>query len=143
MDKLVTALGPVFVAGLAIQQLMEILDPILDKVSGEFKRCVAGVISLVAGLGLAFAVELHVLNLIGALKEGQHILVDTLITGVIISGGTEGVNSILKFLKYSKENKKNDAAAKSPENANVNALAAGTTTVLVPTREALEAMNRK
>lgn len=139
MDKLVTALGPVFVAGLAIQQLMEIVDPILDKVSGNYKRCVVGIISLIVGLGLAFGLELHVLNLIGALREGQHVFLDTLITGVIISGGTEGVNSIVKFLKYSKEDKKNDAAAKSPEN--VTSTVAATT--LVPTRAALDAINRK
>jgi len=38
-------------------------------------------------------------------------------------------NSILKFLKYSKEDKKNDAAAKSPSNTNA-ALASSTTAAL-------------
>ena len=35
MDKLIMALGPVFAAGMGIQQLGEILDPILEKISRE------------------------------------------------------------------------------------------------------------
>ena len=34
------------------------------------------------------------------------------ISAVALAGGTEGVNSVLKYLGYAKENKKNDAASK-------------------------------
>ncbi len=57
----------------------------------------------------------------------------------VISAGTEGVNSILKFLKYAKEDKKNDAVqtlAPASGGAGVAALHA-------TQKDALAAMNRK
>lgn len=139
MDKLITALGPVFVAGLAIQQLMEILDPILDKFFPHYKKVFLGSLSLAAGLVLAFSADLHVLHLLGALPKDERLSLDAALTGVIISGGTEGINSILKFLKYKKEDVKNEAAAKVPSNAN----AANAAVPLVPAAAALAAMNKK
>ncbi len=111
METLVTALGPVFAAGLAIQQLLELLDSIFLKkfLGDEYKKAILGLLSLVAGLGLAFGAGLRVLELLGASAPWYW---DELTTGLIISGGTQGINSILKFLGYAKEGKKADAAAK-------------------------------
>src|SRR6266446_2228731 len=111
METLVTALGPVFAAGLAIQQLLELLDSIfLKKLLGDdYKKAVLGLLSLVAGLGLAFGAGLRVLELLGASAPWYW---DEFTTGLIISGGTQGINSILKFLGYAKEGKKADAVAK-------------------------------
>ncbi len=120
MDKLITALAPVFAAGLGIQQLGEILSPIVDKISADNKKIILGVLSLTLGLVLAFTAKLHVLQLLGVTLEPGLDLVDAIVTGLIISGGTEGINSILKFLKYTKEDKKNEAATKSPANANAD-----------------------
>ena len=36
MDTLVIALGPAFAAGFALQRLLEILDPLLDKMGVEY-----------------------------------------------------------------------------------------------------------
>jgi hypothetical protein len=36
--------------------------------------------------------------------------VDTIVTALVLSAGTEGTNSIVKFLKYLKEDKKTSAA---------------------------------
>jgi hypothetical protein len=117
MDELIKALAPVFAAGMGIQQLGEILDPILDKVSPDMKRVVLGLLSLSLGLVVAFQFDLQVLKPLGAAT--QHARLDQFITGVIISAGTEGINSILKFLKYTKEDKKNQAAAKTSPTNNV------------------------
>jgi len=112
LDKLIPALAPVFAAGLGIQQLGEILSPLLDKISAEYKKVVFGLISLTLGLAVAFQFQLHVLNLL--LDPGnnpdKYTFLDSIITGLIISGGTEGVNSILKFMKFKKEESKNEAA---------------------------------
>lgn len=132
MDKLIVALGPVFAAGLGIQQLAEILDPILDRFGADNKRLVVAVVSLALGLALSFGAGLHTLQPLGVASAG---VLDPLLTGLIISGGTEGINSILKFLKYNKEDKKNEAAGKTPDNAG-NASAA-------PSTDALKVMNRK
>jgi hypothetical protein len=135
MDKLITALAPVFAAGLGIQQLGEILSPVADKISAENKKIILGIVSLTLGLVLAFTAKLHVLQLLGVTPASGLDTVDAIVTGLIISGGTEGINSILKFLKYTKEDKKNEAAAKTPANGNPAAGAASPA--------ALTEMNRK
>jgi hypothetical protein len=111
METLVTSLGPVFAAGLAIQQLLELLDALFlkDKIPEEWKKFWMGVLSLVAGLALSFGAGLRVLEPLGAASTWYW---DQITTGLIISGGTQGINSILKFLGYAKEGKKADAAAK-------------------------------
>jgi hypothetical protein len=138
MDKLVQSLGPVFAAGLAVQQLFELLDPLLAKYAGDNKKLWAGGLSLVTGLFLAFGVGLRTLQPLGISEAG---FFDPLVTGLIISGGTEGLNSILKFLKYSKEDKKTEAAAKKPGGA---APAPGVAFPhLIATQAQLSAMDRK
>jgi len=111
MDKLITALGPAFAAGFALQQLLEILDPIVDiipikKIKLD-KKVFLGILSLIVGLVLAFGVGLRVLQPLGII---DHDFWDGIVTGLIVSAGTEGFNSIMKFLGYSKEKEKADAA---------------------------------
>jgi hypothetical protein len=111
MDKLITGLGPAFAAGLAIQQLLELLDPLLSRViPPAYKKVVLGVLSLAAGLALAVGASLRVLEPLGVPNAGVW---DGLVTGFIISGGTQGINSILKFLGYAKEGKKADALTRT------------------------------
>lgn len=117
MDQIIMAIVPLLAAGLALQQLLELLDPILSKIIGERdKRLFTSLISLMAGLVFAFGSGIRVLGVflsqeqIMAAGDGLD-LVDAFITALIISAGTEGSNSILKFLGYSKESKKGDAAA--------------------------------
>jgi uncharacterized membrane protein YidH (DUF202 family) len=114
--SLVNALAPAFAAGFAIQRLLEILDPIFSQIfrgegeeNANRKKAVLGLIALIIGLGLAILAKLHVLQLLGA--TGVPDFVDYLVTGLIISAGTEGFNSILKFLSYKKEEKKQEARA--------------------------------
>jgi uncharacterized protein YacL len=137
MDKLITALAPVFAAGLGIQQLGEILSPVIDKISPNYKKIILGLISLLLGLILAFMAKLHVLQLLGVTPSPALDPLDAIVTGFIISGGTEGVNSILKFLKYTKEDKKSDAAAKAPSNEGAKVADSGASA------DALSAMNQK
>jgi hypothetical protein len=141
LDKLIPALAPVFAAGLGIQQLGEILSPLLDKISTEYKKVVFGLISLTLGLAVAFLFNLHVLNLLLDIPPNdadKYVILDRFISGLIISSGTEGVNSILKFLKFKKEETKNEAASKLP--ASAAATAAGG---VPPTGSALAEINKK
>ncbi len=110
MDKVIMALGPAFAVGFAVQQLIELLDPYVVKIAktGD-KKIVIGTISLIFGLILAFGVGLRTLQPLGVTKAGFW---DGIVTALIISAGTEGFNSIMKFLGYSKENKKSIAAEK-------------------------------
>ena len=108
METLVKALGPAFAAGLAVQQLLEVLDPLIMKIIGKAdKKLILGIIAFLFGLILAFGTGLHVLEPLGVANAGTW---DTVVTGLFISAGTEGINSVLKFLGYSKEREKAIAA---------------------------------
>ena len=119
MDKLVFALGPAFAAGFAVQQLLEILDPLFDPLSKKIiekikmiqpigvvdKKIVLGIISLILGFVLTIGAGLRVLRPFLIIRAD---FLDTIVTALIISAGTEGFNSIMKFLVYAKENKKSE-----------------------------------
>jgi len=107
MDVLVIALGPAFAAGFAVQQLLQILDPILEKFKSikNNKAVILGIVSLIAGLFLAFSAGLRVLRPLGVESAD---FIDGIVTALIVSAGTEGFNSIMKFLGYSKEKKKTE-----------------------------------
>jgi hypothetical protein len=160
MDKLTTALAPVFAAGFAVQQLLEIVTSFFDLDEREgfqkFKKAILGLIALVIGITIALTVnDLHVLKTLltqtttdasgkaVTLVPDINRYLDAFVTGLIISAGTEGVNSILKFLKYSKEEKKTDAAAKTEGKSGAVASAAEAATVPAPTADALKKMNYK
>src|SRR5579863_6944822 len=108
---LTVALGPAFAAGFAVQQLLEIADPAIALLglAATAKKALLGLLSLIAGLIIARVADLHVLQ---SLQSGGAVPGDWFVTGVIISAGTEGFNSIMKFLGYSKDAKKADAAGK-------------------------------
>jgi hypothetical protein len=140
MDQLIVALGPVFVAGFAVQQFLEILTSVLNLDSNDsfakFKKAILGVVSLALGFLLAGFVEKF--RILTALKiDTGGTWLDVPLSGLVLSAGTEGVNSILKFFKYSKEDKKATAAAKD-----TGAVAAGAAAG-VPTVDALKRMNLK
>ncbi len=104
MDKLVIALGPVFAAGLAVQQFLEFLSPLVDKLKWD-KKTVMGLASVSLGFILTIGAGLRVLQPLGAYRSQ---VIDVIVTGLIISAGTEGLNSVMKFLGYAKEKKKSE-----------------------------------
>lgn len=115
METLIKALGPAFAAGFAVQRLLEIADPILaGRITDQnTKKKWLGSVALVFGFALAYAAQLRVLAPLGAdlgrLGENMAYFVDYLVTAFIVSAGTEGFNSIMKFLSYKKEEKKAEA----------------------------------
>jgi hypothetical protein len=121
MDRLIVALGPAFAAGFAIQRLLELADPLTNVLLGNrparanTKKALLAVLSLVAGLALALGAGLRVLRPLGARQDAVGTVTDVVVTALVISPGTEGVNSILKFLGYAKEDKKAQAAGKVAE----------------------------
>ena len=104
MDKLVIGLGPAFAAGLAVQQFLEFASPIIDKIKCN-KKLLMSLASVVIGLVLSFGAGLRVLEPLGVVNAG---IFDPLVTGLIVSGGSEGLNSIIKFMGYAKEKKRGD-----------------------------------
>jgi hypothetical protein len=118
VDTLATALGPAFAAGFAVQQLLEVLDPLVTRfvTNTNNKKLFLGLVSLAVGLALAASTGLRVLlPLMQSIKASNAVttpneVVDIAVTGLIVSAGTEGFNSILKFIGYKKEEKKAEAA---------------------------------
>ncbi len=97
--------------GFAVQRILELLDGLLSTLKN--KKIVCNVVSLITGLLLAIYGNLHVLgSLSGATKVPGWL--DIVVTGLIVSGGTEGLNSVMKFLNYKKEEQKADAVKKTP-----------------------------
>ena len=102
MADLTAALGPAFAAGFAVQQLLEILDPVLtlalEKIP-QYKKPILGLLSFGVGYAIASSLSKGVLANLGMADAGG---MDTFVTALIISAGSEGFNSIVKFVGYAK-----------------------------------------
>jgi len=105
VDQLIRALGPAFASAFAIQRLLEILDPLFEKVKfvTGYKKIVFGLLSLASGLLLAAFAGLRILQPLG--MNASEVL-DIIVTGLTVSAGTDGINSFLKWLGYNKEEQK-------------------------------------
>jgi len=141
--SLTTALAPAFAAGFAVQRLLEILDPVTELVASARKKLVLGLASLIAGFTFAMGLGIRVLVNLGINKSvapyDRFDLLDLFITALVISAGTEGFNSILKFLAYKKEEKKAEAQTEAVTAAatTVATLASQAAMVSAPTIVAL------
>jgi hypothetical protein len=132
MSELVTALGPAFAAGFAVQRLLEILDSWIVGSTDKpylttYKKAILATISLAAGFYFSFGAGLRVLKPLGITNNDA---IDGIVTALVVSAGTEGFNSIMKFLGYAKENKKAEAAdKKSTAGDNIKKVDAGDATL--------------
>lgn len=120
------AVAPAFASGFAVQQALQIIDPLLAKSNrvANNKQAIMGLISLVLG-GLIVSVgDVKILGVLMKAAGDMGLLVKTAgdstgataslwvdypVSALVISAGTEGFNSIMKFLSYKKEAVKPDA----------------------------------
>ena len=114
IPSVVLALAPAFAAGFALQRLIEICDSWSPSTGWwtQYKRPVIAVGSFLIGLIVALntnGVFLILTRIIQAANKdaaaAPHNL-DVLVSALIISAGTDGFNSIVKFLEYKKEDTK-------------------------------------
>ena len=124
MDQLLVALAPGFAVGFAVQRLLEILDAILGFAVGDnwdkrptLKHFVLAIVSIGAGGAVALTTGIRVLHPLGGTASDAW---DVAVTALVISAGTEGLNSILKYLGYKKDEQK-------AETKSAGIAAAGTT----------------
>jgi len=126
--KVTVALAPAFACGFAVQQALQIIDPLVSKPQmigkpdgANLKRAIMGLISLTLGVLIAYLGNVEVIQpLSKAADSGSLTLPGWLgisVNALIISAGTEGFNSIMKFLSYQKEAAKSDAAVKKADAA--------------------------
>jgi hypothetical protein len=134
VGHLTLALAPAFAAGFAVQQALQIVNPLVRK-EGDAKRAIMGLISLALGLLVAVFGDLHILNVLAKVVENTASVsrpLDIGVSALIVSAGTEGFNSIMKFLSYQKEAAKSTAAIKT---------AAAAATIKPTTKGALDLVN--
>jgi len=105
MEKLIIAFAPAFAAGFALQRFIELMSPVFDLIKTN-KKLIIGFFSLGIGLALSFGVGFRILVHLGT--TGVDVW-DSIITGLVISAGTEGFNSIMKFISYTKDMRKTEA----------------------------------
>ena len=115
IEKSALALASAFAAGFAVQQALEILDALwFCRLSPQRKRQAVALTSVVLGFAFAMGGQIRILNSLGLdtfIVGRWPDAIDYVITGLFISAGTEGVNSLLKFLQYKKEEQKGEAVA--------------------------------
>jgi hypothetical protein len=117
MQDLIHALLAPFVAGFIVQRFLELFDPFTAAKIRDpnAKKAILGVVSLAIGCIVSGFTDLRVFHALQLTFPGLHELphaVDVFFSGVFISAGTEGFNSLLKFANYKKEASKADAARK-------------------------------
>jgi hypothetical protein len=100
MNRLVDAFAPIIVAGFALQQLLELLDPLLDEFLKPHKKLVLSLVGLLSGLGLALGLGLRVLAPLGVERMPG---LDVVVTALLMMGGTKWINDLMKILRYRKE----------------------------------------
>lgn len=109
----------------AIQQTIEIFDPIICKIvlffeslkdttgepiypgnlsMGDFKKSVITILSFIIALIIVFSTDLGILGLLNSDWYGGGP--DNVITALVIGAGTENFNSVTKYLSYLKDNRK-------------------------------------
>jgi hypothetical protein len=103
MKGLIEVLGPAFVASFALQQLIELLDPILEIVIRAHKKWILSLVSLTVGLALAIALDLGIMR---GLNVSIPSWLDVLITALFLTGSTKGINDLLKLVGYKKQSVK-------------------------------------
>jgi len=115
-DSIIQTLTVPFSAGFVVQRFLEILDPLTSKFLGEpaTKKAVLAVVSLLLGWLIAWQIPVELFHAL--LKQASDTRItpgfDHFFSGIFISAGTEGFNSLMKFANYKKEASKADAANK-------------------------------
>jgi hypothetical protein len=99
MDELMRALGPVVACGIALQQLLELVDPALDRFIKPHKKWILSLVSLVIALLLTAGLGLGILAPLGYPTAG---IFDVLVTALFMVSGTKGANELLKWIGYRK-----------------------------------------
>lgn len=114
----------VFIAGFAIQQALQIIDPpIAGAIDGykkrrlakglpalpggmadaEFKKALMALLSFLAGLAVVLLTGIRLLAYIKVEWKG---IGDVLVTALVVGSGTDAANTALKFLGYVKDAQK-------------------------------------
>src|SRR4051812_33046229 len=117
-DSIIQALTVPFAAGFVVQRFLEVFDPLTSKLFGDAntKKIALKIASLLLGWAIAAVLPVAIfhtlMNVPVPNDPGFLTYFDYFLSGVFVSAGTEGFNTLLKFGNYKKEASKADAANK-------------------------------
>jgi hypothetical protein len=69
----------------------------------QHKKWILSVTAFVVGLALSLGLELRILHPLGVTRFAW---VDMILTALFLTGGTKGINDLIKFIGYKKEEAK-------------------------------------
>ena len=99
MNPLVESLGPVFIAGFALQQLLELVSPLFEKWFQSPGSWVARVFVFGLSLAITLILPLRALRPFGMTSVGW---LDALLTALLVSSGTAWLDDLLKIIRLKK-----------------------------------------
>ena len=99
MDEIAVLLAPAVVVGVAVQQFLELLDPVLDSLIHQHKKWALSVVALLLALVLTLALNLRLLAPLG---HPQVPALDVALTSLFLLGGSKGFNDLIKWVGYKK-----------------------------------------
>lgn len=103
MNDFISLLAPAIVVGFALQQLIEILDPLLNNALKWNKKWLLSIASFLVGLLLTLLLDIRLLRSFGVARMP---LLDALLSALVITGITKGSNDLIKLIGYKKEESK-------------------------------------
>lgn len=115
--EIVKALAPAFVAGFAVQQAVEVVSSVaafLPKFDDnvKVKKAVLSLVAVVFSWCIVCTLGLDVMQVFNPGNDCPSPFWHAVVTVIFISAGTEGFNSLLKWITYKKEDTKATAGAK-------------------------------
>jgi len=116
ISDIVKALAPAFVAGFAVQQGVEVVSSLCAQAVKDWekniskKKAILTLVSLAISAWVVAFAKLDVMQVFAASKNCEAPFTHGLVTVIFISAGTEGFNSLLKWISYKKEDAKASAA---------------------------------
>ncbi len=99
MDEIIVLLAPAVVVSIALQQLLELLDPVLEAVIRPHKKWILSAVALTLAIVLTLGLDLRLLAPLG---HTQAPVLDVALTALFLLGGSKGFNDLLKWVGYKK-----------------------------------------
>lgn len=97
MNPWAESLGPVVITGFALQQFLELLDPLLERMIKAHRGLIYSLIAFTLALVLSLLLDLRALRPFNVTVLPW---LDTLLTALLITGGTRWVNDLVKIMSY-------------------------------------------
>ena len=116
MDNDKQQLLAVLIAGIAVQRLIEVADPLLERWASRYRRRKLAKKTLATGAAILVGWVIAGVGALGYSFGNAHpdmlaSIGHAFLNGLLIGGGTETFNSLIKLLSYAKENTKGSSGS--------------------------------